>query len=446
MGSDTSHYVNASTQTDRPISQPTQPTDHEDVQDDCGSHPDDFDGGNTPFQSHGQDTNGCREPSVQAIEGGRDREIAPEIFDGPSRIVVSNHNDKSYMAILARKEINKDLGDISEWNDKLDDYTLRFEEADHKVNRARLYVDYCESLLQYAKSQDESDRLREDIAQHRSTLPENEQCRDDLEQKVARLRDTVAYMKALFVETCQKILTEGGLLDLKDERMGEEEIEMEDGTNEWAKPLKRDQYPVHQSKYSSVSIDELARRAANEEVRQRHAELVNIEHQFDTRRERYVYKHRQIHQTVREGTCHMTQTEFDHSDSQTTREMTIDLREAEAKYEEALARRNKLGPNEDDQESGFIDDEYDGYPLSWEDDGIVSAPIARIKKWLESIPEVEDPPLEVVDSFVLEQSDQQGLDDCDICSAGTSDTWSCQDWSRNRKRIDRWREIAGRAR
>ncbi|KAL8681810.1 MAG: hypothetical protein Q9186_002125 [Xanthomendoza sp. 1 TL-2023] len=443
MGSDGSPYASASTQTDLPTSQSAPPTDYEDVRSECRPNLDEFDGEKAPIQGHGQHTDDRREYSVQVSEGGTAGDVAPEVFDGPSSVVVSNHNDKNYLAILVTKEMIKRLEEISQQSNKLEYSTPRFAEAEKKVNLTRINLECCEDLLEDVKSKDESDRLREDIAQHRVTLPEDERRRDHLEQEVIQLRETVAYMEGLFTEMCQRILTTAGLLDIKDEHVEEEQTDMEDGRNERSKPLEGDRYPVHQSEGSSISIDELARRAVNEEVRQRHAELVEIEHEFDTRQEGYTYQKGQFHQMIREGTCRMTQTEFDHADLEATREMTTDLREAEEKYEEALARRNKLGPNEDDQESGFIDDEYDGYPLSWENDGIVFAPVAKIKKWLEDIPEVEELPLEAVSGFVLEQ---ESLEDCDIRSAGMSDTWSCQDWSRTRKRIDRWREVAGRDR
>lgn len=454
----TLQHANACTQTDLPSSHssPTTepsphsspPTDYSDVESTCGSSVNGIIGERTSFEILGQDVAVHSETLVNDSDQSKDNDSAPEIFDGQSRAVVSKHDDKNYLAILVTKEMIKRLEELSVQSNKLEYSEPRLEEADQKFNIARVNVEYREDLLEDAESQDERDKLGEDIERRRSTLLEDEQLRNDLEQEVVRLKRNVAYMEGLFTEMCQKILTNGGLLELKDRHTMEANSEEGEKADGCTSPPEIDHYPVYQSDYSSVSIDELARRAANQEVRQRHAELIEIEHEFDTRQELYANQNGRFQQMVREGTCRKTQTEFDHADLKATRGLTMELREAEEKYEEALERRNKLGPNEEDQESGFVDDEYDGYPLSWENDGIVYAPVARINRWLEDILDVGNLP----DMAALEQDrgngfrEQDELGECDIRSARMSDAWSCQNRSRTRKRIDRWRAIAGRAR
>ncbi|KAL8782995.1 MAG: hypothetical protein Q9213_004952 [Squamulea squamosa] len=450
VDSNTSTYVNAFTQTDMPSSTSTPITEYEDIRSDCGSDTDHFGGEKIPCVDNRQDIRVHNMPSFKVSEIHSEDDAAPEVFDGPSRLVVAKHDDKKYLAILVTKEMIRRLKDLSTESKKLERSEPEFAEADQKVNVTRINVEYCENLLEDAKSQEEVDDIREDLAWRQSTLPKDEKRRDDLEERVVRLRRNVAYMEGFFTEMCQNILGNAGLLELDNGAIEEEGDENEDAENESGSPLEDDHYPVHRSDYSSVSIDELARRTANEEVRQRHAELLEIEHEFDTRQETYEKQNARFQQMVREGSCPMTQTEFDHADFEVTRGLTIDLREAEEKYEEALARRNKLGPNEEEQESDFVDDEYDGYPLSWENDGIVCAPKAMINKWLEDIPDVEDlaslAQLVEDDRHCVRQVGHELIEDCDIRSARMSDGWSCCDWTRNRRRIDRWRTIAGRDR
>lgn len=451
LGTDstTPSYVDASSQT-VPSPQSSPPTDNEDYQSESET-------GVTPFaaekESRVDEGSGVKindMPSDQSNGDGSDVDAAPEVFDGPSRVVVSKLDGQDYPAILITKEMIKRLEDISLESDRLEHFEPQFEEADRTFEINRINLEYCESRLEDAKSQEEIDELREDIAQRRNTFSEDKKRRDDLEEQVVRLRRNERYMEGLFTEMFQKVLANAGLVKFNKEDI-EQNGNAEDGADSEATDSIDDyQYPSYHSDYSSVSIDELARRAANEEVRQRHIDFCAIEHEFDTRQQLYDMQNARLQQLIREGTAPMTQTEFDHADFEATRALTADLREAEDRLEEAMARRNRFGPNEEDQESDFVDDEYDGYPLSWENDGVVAAPTALINQWLEGIPDAENIPdmaeLEEDFSNKFGQLVHDQVEDCDIRSARMSDAWSCRDWTRNRRRIDRWRAIAGRER
>ncbi|KAL8848013.1 MAG: hypothetical protein Q9221_006975 [Calogaya cf. arnoldii] len=338
----------------------------------------------------------------------------------------------------------KRLEDLSGESTRLEHYEPKFQDADQTVAMNRINLDFCEGLLEDAKSQEEIDELREDIARRQSTCSGDQKRRDDLEERVVRLRRNVSYMEGLFAEMCQKVLADAGLvnLDIEDDSNNSEE---DGGVNEPTESLDDYHYPSYRppsTGASDVSIDELARRVAIQEYRARHAELLEIEDEFDSRQQTYEKQNARFQKMVREGTCRMTQTEFDHADFEATRGLTMDLREAEERYEEARALRNKFGHNEEDQESDFADDEYHGYPLSWEKEGIVLAPTAMINKWLEGIPDVDNIPdmAELEEDARMREQDE----DCDIRSARMSDAYSCRDWTRNRRRIDRWRAMAGR--
>ncbi|KAL8736735.1 MAG: hypothetical protein Q9166_000101 [cf. Caloplaca sp. 2 TL-2023] len=334
--SDALPYTDASTQTELLSLESTPPTEYEDIYShfDCGSGAHHHRGDDASSRYGSQNIKAHSKPSSTSSGKVRDDDGAPEIFDGPSRVVVSKCDDKDYLAILVTKEMIQRLENLSKESNQLEYSEPKFVEADQNVNVARINIDYCEDSLEDAQAQD-VDELREDITRRRCTLRNDEKRRDDLEQRVVRLKRNVAYMEGLFAEMCQKVLTNAGLLEMDDEHVEEEESEGDDdGANGCTSPTGTEQYPVHQSDHSSVSIDELTRRAANEEVRQRHAELIEIEHEFDTRQEVYAKQNARFQRMVREGTCQMTQTEFDHADFEGTRGLTMDLREAEDKYEE----------------------------------------------------------------------------------------------------------------
>ncbi|KAL9000727.1 MAG: hypothetical protein Q9169_000763 [Polycauliona sp. 2 TL-2023] len=444
--SDTPIYVNACTQTAPLPLHLTPATDHEDFQSDTGRSMEHLAEEEAPWAHGDLGVKVPYMPSGVVSDTHGDDATAPEVFDGPSHVVVGRHDGKEYLAMLVTKEMIERLKYIHVESDKLEHLEPQLLEIEQKVNLARLHMEWREEDLEDAQSQDQIDELREAITQDQSTLPEDEERLADLNEETSWLRDGVSYMEGLFAESCTETLVRGGVVELS--KGSQEDGHDDEAQHEPADALDDYQYHTHQSDHSSVSIVELARRAAHEEVGDRFAELMEIEQEFDARQGVYEQQNARFQEMIREGTCTMTQTEFDHADFETTRGLTIDFREAEQRYEEALTRRGKFGPNDEQQDSDFIDDEDDGYPLSGEDDGIVYAPIARINKWLEGIPDAlpDMEALEMAPNPHCEQAYQEGLQDCDIRSARMSDVYSCHDWTRNRRRIDRWRAIAGRDR
>lgn len=426
-------YANVSTQTESLMIQTSGPAD----------------GGpnNNSLDEYGEAPLDHNDPQVD-VDTSSTHCDPPEILDGSSELIVTEFNDKSHLAILVTREMIERLKRISKQSSELGHLEARVEEAQRDVDWAAHNVQYCEDLIEEAEpeSQENIAKLREDLEQRQRTLDRQKARRDALEPELVINKRNVSYQEGLFQDMFQQLLSRAGLLETPSEHPNQDDADEEANGG--------DSFELHpyevDSAHSEVSIDELTRRAANEEVKQRRAELLEVEHEFDTRHDTYAYESARLQQRLLEGNCALTQTEFDLTDFETTREITRDLAAAEDAYEEALARRNKLGPNNWDQESGFVEEEYDGYPLSWEDEAVVSAPTDSIYKWLEDVPDVEDIPSTSYlgegpgGDFGLEEP--QGIEDWDIRSAGMSDAWSCYDWTRNRRRIDRWRKITGRIR
>ncbi|KAL8766086.1 MAG: hypothetical protein Q9209_007052 [Squamulea sp. 1 TL-2023] len=371
-----------------------------------------------------------------------------DIPGGPSRIVLAKHDNEDCPALLVTKEVIWRMAGISEETRKVERLEHKVEKLERKVTHDMNCVGHNENLLEDAVSQDEVDRLQKVAGDpHINVAPYKDRL-EILKNELADARQNQAYLQGLFQDSLMKALTDTGLLKDHNEQVdGEAE---DDESPESELELYPDETQSIQSEISDISLEELNRRATSEELRLRHAELLEAENQFEMRHENYDLTKARYLDMLREGECEMTPTEFDHCDVEATRELTKELRLAEEAYEEALARRNALGPNESDQESGFVDDEDDGYRLSFENDGSASAPTKFIRKWLEGIPDVEDIPdmeaLDMTSNAQCGRARQEGDDDCDIRSARMSDGWSCRDWTRNRRRIDRWRTIAGRSR
>ena len=380
----------------------------------------------------------------------------PGIFDGESQVVVANLNGKEHLAILVTKEMIDEMNGRLEHISKLERLAGKLHEAKQKVDLININVQYFEESIENAKSQEEIDEYREEIAQHQKTLPQDQSRRDDLQ----RYADVFKIHRDCAQEACldmlQKALNGAGLLRTHFPRTQfepavEDQIEDDDEANQPEGDhveLTQDDYDSACRSSSEVSINELYQRTINEEVKQKRQEFHEAEDAFEMRQENYAFQVKRFRQRLDDGECSMTQTEFDHMDLEITQELGNDMAAAEDAYEEALERCKKLGFRGSDQESGFLDDEYDGYPLSWENVGVASAPTAFIEDWLQGIPEVEHilniADLGNVGGDEFGQNVEADVGDWDIRSIQWSDTRSCRDITRNRRRIARWNQITGR--
>ncbi|KAL8870167.1 MAG: hypothetical protein Q9174_003722 [Haloplaca sp. 1 TL-2023] len=390
---------------------------------------------------------------------------APEILDGPVQLVVANFNDKNHLAMLVTKDMIERLNDISRESREVGRLGAQVEIVNREVSLAAIEVRYCEDSIEEAQSEEapeeQIDELRKELASLQKTLDERKARRDPLESELAIYNRNIRYSEGLFQDLIQDKLNEAGLLETAqkgpDSRSTDhnsirpETLNDVDGNgnadNEVQQELRS--YEV-QSDHSDVSSHELARRAAYQECAQRTAELRDIEEEFDNRHEAYELERARLKQRISAGDHSRSLTEFDQSAFKTDQQLTREFAAAEEAFEEALARRRQFGYNNDGRESGFLDDEYDGYPLSWEDDAIHSAPLTKIYNWLEGLPDIEIMPevlaLHQGARSEFGQNESGNLDDCDVRSAGMSNAWSTYDLTRNRRRIDCWRRMAGRTR
>ncbi|KAL9578842.1 MAG: hypothetical protein Q9212_005463 [Teloschistes hypoglaucus] len=363
----------------------------------------------------------------------RDHLEQPEIRHGTSHIVTADFEGKSHLAILVTRDMIVYLEEISAAKRKLERCEWKLEEAQREIDLDEHNMDYAEAQIKNASSQAEVDRIQEDMVRYRSNIEKYTVRRDALEPDVDRLKRNVDYFGALCQSSLRAVLDNGGLLKTCDEPIENEESDAEESGSQSA-DRQTELYPDEdKSSQSEVSLDELNWRATNEEVKERYGELLEAERDFENRPQLLAEQSARYHQELLDGTCSMPQTEFDHIGLEATQMLTQNLREAEELYEEALSRRTKLGHAEWDQESGFVDDDYDGYPLSWDDEAVASAPKDFIHDWLQGIPEVDNVPdiedlVQGAGNEFGQENSQEDIDACDI------------------RRIDRWRKICGRVR
>ncbi|KAL8920532.1 MAG: hypothetical protein Q9172_004459 [Xanthocarpia lactea] len=377
---------------------------------------------------------------------------APEIFDGPSQVVVAKHNDKPCLALLVTKEMIENMNEIACLSKELAHVETKYEEADRDVRHTRLTVGYYEDAIESAESQDEIDGYCRIIEQRQSTLPADCLRYDELHDRVTSLKRNLKYYEVSSQGMLKELLDNAGLLNAPIEYGSQgEDADNEDDVMSQA---YRSEAASSQSDVSYVTIERLARFAAHAELDERYEELIEKEQVLENAREAYEDEKEEFLQSrLKDPDFEMSLTEFDLTFLQDQQQLTRELCVAEGAYEEVLARWRKYGPNQWDQESGFVTEEGDGHSndgndLSWEVDGPASAPSDHIFGWMKDIPDVEYPPdianLELGAGLEFGHGDHEDVDICDVRSAQLSDAVSSRDMTRNRRRIDRWRAITGR--
>ncbi|KAL8848038.1 MAG: hypothetical protein Q9221_006943 [Calogaya cf. arnoldii] len=403
---------------------------------------------NLPLFDHCEDNGPSAPPHSLTSSERLNDNGAPEIHDGPSEVIVASHNNQHCLAVLVTKEMIEYMNDITEDTKALHRLQDKTADVDQRVNFTRINVEYCEKLLEKAESQEEITELREDIERRRSTLPEDEKYLGAMQRKIGFAKSRLTYSNDQSRSLLRKALNDAGLLQLPNEHKEEDE---DDNVSQASESEAGYEAETICSDVSDISIEELAKRATREEVQAKYEEYLQAERNFDSRGEEYTHQKHLLEESILVNPDHpLTHTILDLCFIEQEQELTRDLVAAEEAYEEARARARFFGPNEWDQESCFVTDEYDGYPLSWENDRIASTPSEFIYGWLEDIPDVEDPlsiaELDVGAGQEFGQVNQEDLEVCDIRSVQLSDAWSSHDCSRNRKRVDRWRAMNGRDR
>lgn len=455
-------YPDATTQTAQQTNQSSPETAQTallaDTQSDIDSCSSPCEGRENPLVEDDQEVGSNTGFSVQ-MDGDND-DSGPQVYDGQSQILVTEHDGKDCLTLLITKEMIKDLDEITEEGDKLRRLEAKFEKADVKVQDALAGISYCKSLLETADTQEEIDELKGDIERHEATLPRDEKRRDTLKKQTEVVKQNVVYLEELARDALRENLTNAGLLKIPNEQVDEDTNEEADEASQAAEnPIESIADEVERwgqvqagsiaSEESYVSLEKLNRRAASEVLRDRFAELREAEREFEGRYDDYKEEKANFQRMVIQGTCNKSMTWFDHLNIRNTQELTKRLIAAEEAYEDAYDRRRKIGPNQYDQESGFLSTSADGSCMSLEDEGVPESPNDWINEWLQGIPDVENPPdIGKLDNGAGMEFGQTGREDVEVASirsAQMSDGWSYMDFDvRNRKRIDRWRKIAGR--
>lgn len=365
-----------------------------------------------------------------------DPEGLPEaaIFtEGPSRIILANDGTKECLALLLSHDIVAKVNQTRTLDHKVETLQCQFDDADDHAVYAQIFLNQSEELIANIDNVDEQDRIRKDTEGALERLQKSSKKRDRIKDHLDIHKHNGAFSRNEWQEMFEGVLLQAGLLDA----ITEESIMGRGSSISLAQSAEQPSKAGSDvSNETVISLEKLNRMAAYEKVQVTEAWLHTVQDKFDTRRATYQNELREYRQAVEDGTCLLSQSTFDRIDLFNVRHQTFALIDAEAAYEHAKSQARALGiyGNDLDQESDFVDDVEDGgYLESLEAELLASVDQEFIEAWRLEIGGDEDG----------ETLQGQDSDEWDAKTVNISDSISLVDRGRNRRRIDRWRDICG---
>lgn len=167
--------------------------------------------------------------------------------------------------------------------------------------------------------------------------------------------------------------------------------------------------------------------------------LQNAEDSLYHREEYFDEQRQELDEKAEAGEDVKSPEEIDMDELRETQRMTRRLIDAEKQHEAAKTAliEADIQPPGSDVESGFVDDVDDGYRLSLERELAESVSPVGIFKWLDGVENETD-------SEASCDEDVRGkMDEWSAKEVGVSDSWSLVADGARRRRIDRWRALAG---
>ena len=368
--------------------------------------------------------------SIRSLSMRSDNEKADvEFTDGPARVVTAFDGTKNCHAILMTETMIDDLKQILEATHKVKRKEEVQEDAKNESDRAELSISNLQKLMYESKREEEKNAIKKAIEQHEQIRMANLDRQYRIDGDLVVDRFSLEFLQSTFEKTFQDALENANLFVAPD-------FEKADGA------IRHDVALIPQyslaaksdvSDPTQISLEELYRRTVVEDVERTRNVLERAQDLFDDRQNEYAEQLSQYYQARREGACEITRTDFDCCAIEAVGEMTRDLSVAEAAHQSALRHAKALGLIDFnfDQESNFADDPNDGYRESLEAPVMAPANHVFIESWVNGVLQGDE----------YEHTELEQLEQWDVKSVGLSDSVSVVDYTRNRRRIDRWRRI-----
>lgn len=351
----------------------------------------------------------------------------PQFTAGPSRVIAVHDGAKDCLALLLTEQMVTEFSLILEEARGLEDAENSYRRAKHIATMAEIDLREDKAKYKAADTQTERSNINKQIDQQTSALNESIAHRNNLEQDVSIRKGNLKYTQNLFHSTFKRAFQEANIL--------KESVPKPAGNPQGLEGV--DEVMLDSGASSEIHVDDSpeqqARQAALDRIERTGRTLQIMQDGFDSREVDYRNELEVYEEAVFRGTTKVTRTVFEQYAVRTLQQRTRALIDAEAAHEQALAHGRDLGVigNDYEQESNFVSDPSDGYRESHDAIATATVDYDLIEAWTDQIVDAPDPNCD----------DMEDVDDWDAKTVGMSDSVSVVDFTRNRKRIDRWQEL-----
>ena len=349
-----------------------------------------------------------------------------EAQDGVIKVM---HDHRESSALLLTEILSKRFRQFIEASRELEAIQRVHAEASREVRLGQIFIEHNESMLEEDRDEHERNELIRSLEERKPAVMRNIQRQEELEEALETRKKDLYWCQEDLRSSLEPSLIAAGII---------EPLVLESNTMDWnnhgsteevdfdavsdAAPLT-DEEPVGE--------EELERRAARKELDDA-AENLNAlrdEYEGQEAREREAIWRYKCDFAAGEATFPIE--EMHQYLLQQSMDLVRALIVAEEQCDKTAARARALGllGNTFDQESHFVDYQDDGESTIFEGSDNGEENREFIESWRTNLPRSP------------QETPQPDIDDWDARSINIGDSLSDVDYSRNRKRIDRWRFI-----
>ena len=357
--------------------------------------------------------------------------LYPSSVNAPDAIVEVTPNSRERSTLNLTDHLLKEMCQFVEANRELEALELYHIDIKRQVGFGEIFIDHHKGLLEDETDEKERAELIRMLEERESSMLRDNERKETSEKKIEEMKEILYWCQADLRRALEPSLIEAGLLESRtpeDYAMGwENSRNTEDADGD-----AHDSAGAGPVEEEIISEEELERRVAQEELDNaaEHLNALRDEYENQAARERdaiWGYK-----REFAAGEVTFPIEEMYQYLLQQSMALIRALIEAEEQCDKAAARARALGilGNAFDQESHFVDYSDDGQSESYQgsEDGD-AAHRAFIESWQSDVPES---PGEV---------ETPEVDDWDAKTIEIGDSLSDVDYTRNRRRIDRWQFI-----
>ncbi|KAL8797796.1 MAG: hypothetical protein Q9195_000148 [Heterodermia aff. obscurata] len=357
-------------------------------------------------------------------------EMDPFPVEAQGDVIKVMHDSRGSSALLLTEIISKRFREYIEASRELEAVQRVHAKASREVRLGQIFVEHQESMLEEETDDKERDELIRSIEEREPAITRNIQRQEELEEELETKKKDLYWCQEDLRSSLEPSLIAAGIVEPPVPESNSMDWNSPEATEEVGGNAVPDTTPLRDEE-ETVSEEELERRAARKELDDAAENLNALRDEYEGQESRERDAIWRYKSDFAAGEATFPIEEMHQFLLQQSMDLVRALIEAEERCDQAAARARALGllGNAFDQESHFVDYQDDGESTIFDGSDNGEASREFIESWRTNLPESP------------QEAPQPDIDDWDARSINIGDSLSDVDYSRNRKRIDRWRFI-----